>query len=513
MTLHLKMPNKINNLSPKISVIGVGGAGGNIINSMIKSGISGVSFLDVNTDSQALALSQASETLQLGPSCTQGLGAGADPDIGRDSALEVENEIKDYLEDSNMVFITAGMGGGTGTGASPIIAKIAKELGILIVGVVTKPLDYEGKRRMQQAVEGIEELQKYVDNLIIIPNQNIFHLAKTDTTYTDAFKLANNVLIDGVKSIMDLMLKPGMINHDFADVKAVMSETGKVHMGTAISDEEDRAIKATEEAISNPLLEYNSMSGAKGVLVNITGGEDITLHEVDQAINLIKEQADENANLIWGLTKDENFSGKFKISVISTGIESESFLKNQIHDINVKEFNNFKENLEKSEQNLNWQKENIFDKNHEKNQTNFFVDLKNDGKIKPKSERIKELEKKASEFKESKKDKQSIFSKIFRSKDKVLFDNRDTSILNESKDIKLGILENENLYNDESEISNQKDNDVTYEKNIESKTPVTEEIIFNQKTNANEDLNKNVKQDNYEDDLLQIPAFLRRQAN
>lgn len=509
MTLHLKMPNKINNLSPKISVIGVGGAGGNIINSMIKTEISGVSFLDVNTDSQALAHSQASETLQLGPSCTQGLGAGADPDIGRDSALEVENEIKDYLEDSNMVFITAGMGGGTGTGASPIIAKIAKELGILIVGVVTKPLDYEGKRRMQQAVDGIKELQKYVDNLIIIPNQNIFHLAKTDTTYTDAFKLANNVLIDGVKSIMDLMLKPGMINHDFADVKAVMSETGKVHMGTAISDEEDRAIKATEEAISNPLLEYNSMSGAKGVLVNITGGEDITLHEVDQAINLIKEQADENANLIWGLTKDENFSGKFKISVISTGIESESFIKNQIHDINVKEFNNFKENLEKNEQNLDFQKINILDENLEKNQTNFFVDLKNSSQ----NEKIKELEEKAQEFKESKKDKQSIFSKIFGSKEKFLNEKSNSNVFHESRNVKLGILETEKLQNDESKILNQKNDEALDEKNIGLDKLADDEISFDQKINTNEDLNINIKQDNYEDDLLQIPAFLRRQAN
>jgi len=513
MTLHLKMPNKINNLSPKISVIGVGGAGGNIINSMIKSGISGVSFLDVNTDSQALAHSQASETLQLGPSCTQGLGAGADPDVGKDSALEVENEIKDYLEDSNMIFITAGMGGGTGTGASPIIAKIAKELGILIVGVVTKPLDYEGKRRMQQAEVGIKELQKYVDNLIIIPNQNIFHLAKTDTTYTDAFKLANNVLIDGVKSIMDLMLKPGMINHDFADVKAVMSETGKVHMGTAISDEEDRAIKATEEAISNPLLEYNSMSGARGVLVNITGSEDITLHEVDQAINLIKEQADENANLIWGLTKDENFSGKFKISVISTGIESESFLKNQIHDINVKEFNSFKENLEKNEKNLDLQKKNILDENFEKYQTNFFVDLKNEVKINSQNERIKELEEKAQEFKNQKEEKKSIFTKIFGSREKGLNDKLDTNIVKESKNIKLGILENEKLNDDKSKVFNQKNNDALNDKNLVIETPINEEITVNQKTTSNEDLDINVKGENYEDDLLQIPAFLRRQAN
>jgi len=513
MTLHLKMPSKINNLSPKISVIGVGGAGGNIINSMIKSGISGVSFLDVNTDSQALTHSQASETLQLGPSCTQGLGAGADPDVGKDSALEVENEIKDYLEDSNMVFITAGMGGGTGTGASPVIAKIAKELGILIVGVVTKPLDYEGKRRMQQAVEGIKELQKYVDNLIIIPNQNIFHLAKTDTTYTDAFKLANNVLIDGVKSIMDLMLKPGMINHDFADVKAVMSETGKVHMGTSISDEEDRAIKATEEAISNPLLEYNSMSGARGVLVNITGGEDITLHEVDQAINLIKEQADENANLIWGLTKDENFSGKFKISVISTGIESESFLKNQIHDINVKEFYSFTENLEKNDKDIDLQTKNILDENFERNQTNFFVDLKNEVKNNLQNDKIKQLEEKAQEFKQQKKDKESIFSKIFGSKEKTSNEKIEKNISSASREIKLGFLENEKLDDYKSETLKQKSNDSSDEQNVGVQKSVGEEIIFNKKKITNEDLDISMKKEDYEDDLLQIPAFLRRQAN
>ena len=509
MTLHLKMPSKVNNLSPKISVIGVGGAGGNVINSMIKSGIDGVSFLTVNTDSQALKNSEASETLQLGPSCTQGLGAGADPEIGRDSAVEVESEIREYLENTNMVFITAGMGGGTGTGASPIIAKIAKELDILIVGVVTKPLDYEGKRRMEQAIQGIKELQKYVDNLIIIPNQNIFHLAKTDTTYTDAFKLANNVLIDGVKSIMDLMLKPGIINHDFADVRAVMSESGKVHMGTAISEDEDRASKATEEAISNPLLEYNSMSGAEGVLVNITGGEDITLHEVDQAMNVIKEQADDNVNLIWGLTKDENFSGKFKISVISTGIDSDSFLKNQIDDINVKEFQEYKNQFSQNEpeqriieNDLN--KSNNEDTSEEKRKENFFVDLtddKNTNIIYP-EDKIKELEEKALEFKNDDEKKPSFLSKIFGNKDSIK--KSENSIHNTS----LGIDTN-----DEDQIRENKIDEYKYtseEANLDL-TKMQDNHNNEEKSQSlgiNDDANNN-----YEEDLLQIPAFLRRQAN
>ena len=304
MTLHLKMPSKVNNLSPKISVIGVGGAGGNIINSMIESKISGVSFLNVNTDSQQLKHSLAEQTLQLGPNCTQGLGAGANPEVGKAAAEEVVTEIQEYLEDANMVFLTAGMGGGTGTGASPVVARVARDMGILIVGVVTKPFTMEGKLKMEQANEGIRELQKYVDNLIVIPNQNIFHSAKPETTFTEAFQLANNVLINGVRSIIDVMVKPGVVNHDFADVQTVMKETGKVHMGTGIAEDNDRALKATEEAISNPLLENNTMSGARGVLINITGGKDITLHEVDQAISRIKEEIDEDAINVWGITVD-----------------------------------------------------------------------------------------------------------------------------------------------------------------------------------------------------------------
>ena len=432
MTLHLKMPSKVNNLSPKISVIGVGGTGGNIINSMIQSSIDGVSFLNVNTDSQALKHSLAEQTLQLGPNCTQGLGAGANPEVGKESAEEVITEIQEYLEDANMVFITAGMGGGTGTGASPVIAKIARDMGILIVGVVTKPFEMEGKRRMHQATDGIQELQKYVDNLIVIPNQNIYHYAKPETTFSEALQLADNVLIDGVKSIIDLMVKPGIMNHDFADVKAVMSETGKVHMGTGFSEDSERAIKATEEAICNPLLENNSMTGAKGVLINVTGGKDITLHEVDQAVNRIREESDEDANIIWGLTQDENFDGKFKISVISTGIDSESYLKNKIEDVNVKELYDYKKidlsssnNISSIKDNTNNEKSEVKVKNEQKDkQTNFFVDLENreDSSELRHDKELKKLEEKAAEFKVENDEvitKKSFLSKIFGSKNSV----------------------------------------------------------------------------------------------
>ena len=252
MTLHLQMPSQVNNLSPRILVIGVGGAGGNIINSMKDSGVEGVEFLNVNTDSQQLKNSKVEKTLQLGPSCTKGLGAGAEPEMGKKAAEEVASEIEEYLEGSHMVFLTAGMGGGTGTGASPVVARIAKELGILTVGVVTKPFEMEGKRKIKRAEEGILELQKYVDNLIVIPNQNIFHLAKPETSFIDSLQFADNVLIDGVKSIIDVMVNTGIMNHDFADVKAVMSETGKVHLGTGIAEGENRVTEATEAAISNP---------------------------------------------------------------------------------------------------------------------------------------------------------------------------------------------------------------------------------------------------------------------
>ncbi|MDC3091745.1 cell division protein FtsZ [Rickettsiales bacterium] len=506
MTLHLKMPSKVNNLSPKISVIGVGGTGGNIINSMVQSNIEGVSFLNVNTDSQALKHSLGDQTLQLGPNCTQGLGAGANPEVGRESAEEVTSEIQEYLEDANMVFITAGMGGGTGTGASPVIAKIARDMGILIVGVVTKPFEMEGKRRMHQAIEGIQELQKYVDNLIVIPNQNIYHFAKPETTFSEALQLADNVLIDGVKSIIDLMVKPGIMNHDFADVKAVMSETGKVHMGTGFSEDPERAIKATEEAICNPLLENNSMTGAKGVLINVTGGKDITLHEVDQAVNRIREESDEDANIIWGLTQDENFDGKFKISVISTGIDSESYLKSKIEDVNVKELYDYKNTDLGSSNNISSIENNIIKETEIKNedehidkQTNFFVNLENKDSSLNHDNKLKELEEKAAEFKVENNqtvDKKSFLSKIFGSK------NSENE--KDSDHVKMDKIE--------PQIKNTTSKN-TIEIEVENGKELTDDLKENDFFENDKNTENELKSTSHDDDLLQIPAFLRRQAN
>src|SRR5499433_3756251 len=324
MTLNLSMPKNANayEIKPRITVVGVGGAGGNAVNNMIRSNLEGVEFIVSNTDAQALAQSICDRRIQLGAHVTQGLGAGSRPDIGRAAAEEVLEEIIGELTGSNMVFITAGMGGGTGTGAAPVIARAAREHGILTVGVVTKPFHFEGTHRMKIAESGIQELQQYVDTLIIIPNQNLFRVANEKTTFADAFAMADQVLYSGVRGVTDLMVMPGLINLDFADIRAVMSEMGKAMMGTGEAEGENRAIAAAEAAISNPLLDDVSMKGARGVLINITGGFDMTLFEVDEAANRIRDEVDPEANIIFGSTFDETLSGKMRISVVATGIES-----------------------------------------------------------------------------------------------------------------------------------------------------------------------------------------------
>ena len=490
MTLHLQMPSQVNNMSPRILVVGVGGAGGNIINSMKESGVEGVEFLNVNTDSQQLKHSKVEKTLQLGPSCTMGLGAGADPEMGKKSADEVAGEIEDYLEGAHMVFLTAGMGGGTGTGATPVVARIAKDLGILTVGVVTKPFEMEGKRKIKRAKDGIMELQKYVDNLIVIPNQNIFHLAKPQTSFVESLQFADNVLIDGVKSIIDLMVNPGIMNHDFADVRAIMSETGKVHLGTGVSEGENRVMEATEMAISNPLLENNSMKGAKGVLINVTCSDDTSLHDIDLAINRVQEESDDEANIIWGVQKDENFNGKFKISVISTGIDCENYYKNIVEESNVTNLRDIEDSHNQKIDNKD--EKNMMMQNREAIQTSFFVDLQdtskkleeNDLKIEKKSENIP-------------KEKRSIFSKIFGLKNNVKNESKidnpeqnSTHTDNSSENMEKNTLQN---------LSNQ---------SIEEIKPEFEMI-----DDYDEYEEQNELQNSKEDDLLQIPAFLRRQAN
>ena len=314
-------PPAIEELKPRIAVIGVGGAGGNAIANMIAAEIEGVDFLVANTDAQALNNSVAEHRIQLGPDITQGLGAGSRPEVGRAAAEETLTEIDRILEGVHMVFIAAGMGGGTGTGAAPVIAKAARDKGILTVGVVTKPFLFEGTRRMRSAEAGIEELQKHVDTLIVIPNQNLFLVAKAETTFKEAFQLADEVLQQGVRSITDLMVMPGLINLDFADVRSVMAEMGKAMMGTGEGSGENRALEAAEKAIANPLLDGVSMQGAKGVIISIIGGEDMKLLEVDEAANHIRELVDPQANIIWGSAFNPDLQGRIRVSVVATGIE------------------------------------------------------------------------------------------------------------------------------------------------------------------------------------------------
>ena len=324
MTINFSTPHDEIEMKPRITVVGVGGAGGNAVNNMIQSNLEGVEFIATNTDSQALGQSLAGRRLQLGNTVTQGLGAGSRPDVGKAAAEEAIEELLAELEDSNMVFITAGMGGGTGTGAAPVIAQAARERGILTVGVVTKPFHFEGAHRMRLADQGIEELTKYVDTLIIIPNQNLFRIANEKTTFADAFHMADNVLHQGVRGVTDLMVMPGLINLDFADIRTVMSEMGKAMMGTGEASGEKRAIDAAESAIKNPLLDDISMKGARGVLINITGGMDMTLFEVDEAANRIREEVDVDANIIFGSTFDEKLDGLMRVSVVATGIAAEN---------------------------------------------------------------------------------------------------------------------------------------------------------------------------------------------
>ncbi|MDD9909173.1 MAG: cell division protein FtsZ [Ahrensia sp.] len=323
MTLNLQKPD-ITELKPRITVFGVGGGGGNAVNNMIASGLQGVEFVVANTDAQALTMSKADRLIQMGVAVTEGLGAGSQPEVGEAAAQECIDEIVDHLNGTHMAFVTAGMGGGTGTGAAPVVARAARDAGILTVGVVTKPFSFEGNRRMLLAEQGIEELQKCVDTLIVIPNQNLFRIADDKTTFGEAFSMADQVLYSGVACITDLMVKEGLINLDFADVRSVMREMGRAMMGTGESSGEGRAMAAAEAAISNPLLDETSMSGAQGLLISITGGQDMTLFEVDEAATRIREEVDADANIILGATFDETLEGTIRVSVVATGIESDA---------------------------------------------------------------------------------------------------------------------------------------------------------------------------------------------
>jgi cell division protein FtsZ len=323
MTLNLTVPTETHaDFTPKITVIGVGGGGTNAVDNMIALNLPGVEFIVANTDAQQLMRSRADRRIQLGPTITQGNGAGGKPEVGRLSAEEAESDLERHLEGVHMVFITAGMGGGTGTGAAPVIARLARKHDILTVGVVTKPFSFEGVKRARAAEAGIAELQQYVDTLIIIPNQNLFRIANEHTSWKEAFQMADNVLYMGVRGVTDLMVVPGLVNLDFADIRTVMSEMGKAMMGTGEADGDNRSVRAAEAAISNPLLEDTNMAGARGLLINITGGEDMTLFEVDQAANRIREEVDEEANIIFGSAIDSSLNGRIRVSVVATGIDS-----------------------------------------------------------------------------------------------------------------------------------------------------------------------------------------------
>ncbi len=323
MTLNLTIQKTSHtDFTPRITVFGVGGGGCNAVNNMISLNLPGVDFVSANTDAQQLQRSLSERRIQLGPHLTQGNGAGGRPEVGRASADEAADELARHLENTHMVFITAGMGGGTGTGAAPVIARMARERNILTVGVVTKPFAFEGKRRMRAAEEGINELQAYVDTLIVIPNQNLFKVANERTGWKEAFEMADNVLYMGVRGVTDLMVMPGIVNLDYADIRSVMSEMGKAMMGTGEAEGEDRAIRAAEAAISNPLLEDTNMKGARGLLINITGGSDVTLFEVDQAAHRIGEEVDRDANIMFGMSLDESLAGRIRVSVVATGIDN-----------------------------------------------------------------------------------------------------------------------------------------------------------------------------------------------
>ena len=326
MAINIRIPEH-QELKPRILVFGIGGAGGNAVNNMMLKNLEGAEFVAANTDAQALQQSNAQTKLQLGLQRTQGLGAGAKPEVGNDAAVESTEQIEDILDGANLCFITAGMGGGTGTGAAPIVAELARQKGILTVGVVTKPFQFEGNTRMKQADDGILALQKMVDTLIVIPNQNLFRLATEKTTFTEAFSMADDVLYQGVKGVTDLMVKPGLINLDFADVRSVMDEMGKAMMGTGEASGEDRALQAAEKAIANPLLDEISLKGATGVLINVTGSNDMTLFEVDEAANRIRDEVDPEANIIVGSTFDSDLTGSIRVSVVATGIDVSEFSK------------------------------------------------------------------------------------------------------------------------------------------------------------------------------------------
>ena len=483
MTINFKAPD-IKELKPRILVLGVGGAGGNAINGMINNGLQGVEFIAVNTDAQDLKLSKANAKIQIGLNLTKGLGAGAKLDIGQAAADESLNEIVNILQGANMVFITAGMGGGTGTGSAHVIARAAKELNILTVGVVTLPFLYEGPSRMRRAQSGLEELRKHVDTIIVVPNQNLFKIASEQTTFEESFQLSNDVLLHGVQSITDLMVRPGLINLDFADVETVMSSMGKAMMGTGEAEGEGRATKAAEMAISNPLIDDYTLKGAKGLLVNITGGKDLKLFEVDEAVNKVRAEVDQEAELIIGAITDPDLDGKMRVSIVATALDGQQpeakSVINMVHRIHNRNpgYSDFSNLPSGNSFNLN--------ANVSSHVTNGANALKLEDEVQNNQEEILN-------------DEEQSYSSINSSE--VQMEDSNTESITSSE-------LNENI--SENTPSNGLENFGIDE--IEESTP---ELFNNQDKDSSEEEFKSFEQDKAKDeeDDLEIPAFLRRQKN
>ena len=541
MTINISIQDVGDNLHPKITVLGVGGSGGNAVNNMINANLEGVDFLIANTDAQALQISKCSNKIQLGLNSTKGLGAGMRPDIGKQAAEEAIQDLTEKLDGSHMLFIAAGMGGGTGTGAAPVIAKLAREKGILTVGVVTKPFHFEGSQRMKLAEKGIEELQQFVDTLLTIPNQNLFRIANEKTTFSDAFKMADDVLYAGVRGVTDLMVQPGMINLDFSDIKTVMSEMGKAMMGTGEASGEGRAIAAAEAAIANPLIDDVSLKGAKGLIINITGGKDITLYEVDEAANRIRQEVDEEANIIYGTTCDERLEGLVRVSIVATGIDAninvsaksiDKFatlnINNEVYTkednkINQTIINSVDQSVEDEDQintdetnNSFLESENISENEDTgQNETKLITETDNNtiDSVENKENHL-EVENVTADKKEDINEK--VFENISNTHNS--FEARETSVRRLSLFDSIS-SESTNKNEDKVSISEKTEPILNSEQGVEEaneleNTPTLEvtEDEFDPKENNHLEIEEEFNQET-EEELLDIPTFLRRQAN
>ena len=484
MTINFKAPD-IKELKPRILVLGIGGAGGNAINGMIEAGLQGVEFIAVNTDAQDLRLSHAQTKIQMGLNLTKGLGAGAKLDIGEAAADESLNEIVNVLQGANMVFITAGMGGGTGTGAAHVIARAAKELNILTIGVVTLPFLYEGPSRMRKAHQGLEELRKHVDTIIVVPNQNLFKIASEQTTFEESFELSNDVLLHGVQSITDLMVRPGLINLDFADVETVMSSMGKAMMGTGQAEGEGRAVKAAEMAISNPLIDDYTLKGAKGLLVNITGGKDLKLFEVDEAVNKVRAEVDPEAELIIGAITDEKLDGLMRVSIVATSLDGQQpepkSVINMVHRIQNRNpgYSDFSNNVANQSFSFSNQNNSIM--------TNGANALK------------------------------------FEEEAKTETESHEASTTNTSEEVVSSAIVEEEINSAEDGVSNVSEQPIETQETESSPSNGLENFNFDEETpelfnsdGETEDqtsLTPEISETKEEEDDLEIPAFLRRQKN